>query len=153
VGIGVGLALPTTVLAFWLSYQAGWSNFWIHQFSMQVINWVGVVVSLGWMGVVVLACHAGCRSWLGKSFAGVGRMALTNYLLHSLICTFIFYGYGLGLYGSVDRVGQIGIVMAIWAFQLLASPLWLRHFRFGPAEWLWRTLSYGALQPMRIGKS
>lgn len=153
VGIGVGLALPITVLAFWLSYQAGWRNFWIHQFSMQVINWVGVVVSLGWMGIVVLSCHAGCRSWLGQAFAAVGRMALSNYLLHSLICTFIFYGYGLGLYGSVERVGQVGIVMGIWAFQLLISPLWLRHFRFGPAEWLWRTLSYGKLQPMRKGSS
>ena len=77
-------------------------------------------------------------------------MALTNYLLHSLICTTIFYGRGFGLYGHVERVGQFGIVLLIWAFQLGISPLWLKHFRFGPAEWLWRTLAYLKCQPMRL---
>ena len=105
------------------------------------------------LGIIMLLCHAGCRSWLGRALAAVGRMALSNYLLHSLLCTSIFYGFGLGLYGSVERTGQMGIVVSIWVLQLLISPLWLRHFRFGPAEWVWRTLSYGKVQPMRPVRS
>jgi uncharacterized protein len=76
-------------------------------------------------------------------------MAFTNYLVQTVICTTIFYGHGFGLFGSVERTGQILIVLAVWALQLWYSPLWLRHFRFGPAEWLWRSLTYGRPQPMR----
>jgi uncharacterized protein len=150
VGLGVGIGLPITAFAFWLSYRTGWSNFWVQQFSMQVILWVGIVVALGWMGIVMLACKDGCRSWVGRALAAVGRTALSNYLLQSLLCTSIFYGFGLGLYGSVERTGQVAIVAGIWVLQLILSPLWLRFFRFGPAEWVWRTLSYGRLQPLRL---
>jgi uncharacterized protein len=150
VALGLLVGLPLTAYAFWLSYQVGWSDFWIQRISLQVIHWVGIVVSLGWLGIVVLSCRKGCMSPLGQAFASVGRLALSNYLLQSLVCTFIFYGFGLGLYGSVDRVGQIGIVVGIWVGQLLISPLWLRHFRFGPAEWVWRSLSYGKVQPLRV---
>ena len=76
-------------------------------------------------------------------------MALTNYLLHTVICTFLFYGQGLALYGRLDRVEQLGVVLGIWVLQLAVSPWWLRHFRFGPLEWLWRSASYGRLQSMR----
>jgi uncharacterized protein len=147
IGIGVGVGLPITALAFWLSYSTGWGNYWVQQFSLQVIYWVGILVSLAWVGIVMLACKDGCGSWLGKAFAAAGRTALSNYLLHSILCTSIFYGFGLGLYGSVERVGQMGIVAGVWMLQLLLSPLWLKYFRFGPAEWVWRTLSYGKLQP------
>ena len=77
-------------------------------------------------------------------------MALTNYLAHSLIMTTIFYGYGLGLYGEVPRLGQMGFVAALIALQLAWSPWWLARFRFGPAEWAWRSLSYWKRQPMRV---
>ena len=76
-------------------------------------------------------------------------MALTNYLTHSLVCTTIFYGYGLGLFATINRTGLMGIVLAISAVQLIVSPLWLARFRFGPAEWVWRSLTYWRLQPMR----
>jgi uncharacterized protein len=74
-------------------------------------------------------------------------MAFSNYILQTLICTTIFYGHGLGLFGSVDRVGQAAIVAAIWAVELTTSPLWLARFRFGPLEWLWRSLTYWRWQP------
>ena len=61
----------------------------------------------------------------------------------------LFYGHGLGWFGSVDRTGQVGVVAAVWAVQLVASPLWLRRFRFGPAEWAWRWLTYGVRPPLR----
>ena len=75
-------------------------------------------------------------------------MALTNYLLHTIIATTIFYGHGLGYFGQVSRVGQILIVSGIWAFQIPFSAWWLKRFQFGPFEWLWRSLSYMKQQPL-----
>jgi len=76
-------------------------------------------------------------------------MALSNYLTHSIVCTTLFYGYGFNLFGTINRTGLASIVLIIWVTQLLLSPIWLRHFRYGPAEWLWRSLTYWKLQPMR----
>jgi uncharacterized protein len=72
-----------------------------------------------------------------------------NYLAHSVICALIFNGVGLGLVGELQRYQLYYVVAGIWLVQLVVSPLWLRHYRFGPAEWLWRSLTYGARQPMR----
>jgi uncharacterized protein len=80
-------------------------------------------------------------------------MAFTNYILHSLICTTIFYGHGFGLFGKVERIGQLGIVVAIWTLQLVISPLWLRYFIYGPLEWLWRSLTYLKREPLRRTQS
>jgi uncharacterized protein len=81
--------------------------------------------------------------------APVGQMALSNYLSQSLICTFLFYGWGLGLSGRVGTALTIPLTLAIFAAQMIWSPLWLKRFRFGPAEWVWRSLTYGAMQPMQ----
>jgi uncharacterized protein len=81
--------------------------------------------------------------------APVGRMALTNYLLQSIICTLIFYGYGLGLFGQVGATVGLLLTLVIYAAQIPFSHWWMRRYRFGPAEWLWRTLTYGKPQPMR----
>jgi uncharacterized protein len=113
--------------------------------------WGSLPVALGWVGLVMLAVRRGWWDGLRARFAAVGRMAFTNYIAQSVICTWIFYGHGLGLFGRVDRVGQVGIMLAVWAVMLAVSPLWLRRFRFGPLEWLWRSLVYRRLQPMRRG--
>ena len=84
-----------------------------------------------------------------RTFAAVGRTAFTNYLLQTVLATSIFYGHGLGLFGSVTRVEQYGIVLAIWVVQVVLSVLWLSYYRFGPVEWVWRTLTYGERQPLR----
>jgi uncharacterized protein len=109
-----------------------------------------LVVALGHVGLLMMIVQSGALSWLTRRLAAVGRMALSNYLTHSLVCTTLFYGYGFGLFGHINRVGMAAIVLAIWVFQLLVSPIWLKHFRFGPAEWLWRSLTYWRPQPMRI---
>jgi uncharacterized protein len=75
-------------------------------------------------------------------------MALSNYLAHSLICAFVFYGFGFGLYGQLERHQIYYVVFAIWVFQLITSPIWLKYFLFGPFEWLWRSLTYVKKQPM-----
>jgi uncharacterized protein len=76
-------------------------------------------------------------------------MALTNYLLQSVILGLIFYGYGFGLLGHVGSATAAGIGTLLYLIQVKASSVWLRHFRFGPFEWLWRSLTYGKRQPMR----
>ena len=103
----------------------------------------------GWIGLVMLLCKQGWFAKLSHPLACVGRMALTNYLSQTLIVTFIFYGHGLGKFGSMERPGMYAIVLGVWALQLVWSPLWLRWFRFGPMEWVWRSLTYLRLEPMR----
>ncbi|MCX7839949.1 MAG: DUF418 domain-containing protein [Anaerolineae bacterium] len=82
--------------------------------------------------------------------APTGRLALTNYLGQSIICTLIFYGYGLGWFGRVDRATGVGLAIVIYVFQVLLSAWWVKRFRYGPAEWLWRSLTYLKPQPFRV---
>lgn len=88
------------------------------------------------------------RRWLAV-LAPVGRMGLTNYLLTSVLGVLLFYGYGLGLMGKLSSAAQIALTLALFALQIVFSHLWLTRFRFGPAEWLTRSLTYGKAQPMR----
>lgn len=107
-------------------------------------------VATGYMGLLLLLCKTGMLRWLTSRLAAVGRMALSNYLFHSIVCAFLFTGYGFALYGRLERHQLYYVVAAIWIFQLVVSPIWLRHFRFGPFEWLWRSLTYWRRQPFRI---
>ena len=132
--------------------QTIFSEVWRGEYAMffgSMFNYGGsLFVSLGWIGAVMLIYKSEKLRFITRPLAAVGRMALTNYLMHSIICTTIFYGHGFGMFGQVERVGQILIVAAIWAIQLIVSPIWLRHFRFGLLEWLWRSLTYWRLQPV-----
>jgi uncharacterized protein len=148
--IGYGIGLP--VCGYGMGTLIGHNFDFIHFFKTgSLFNYFGsVLVSLGHIGVLMLIYKSGLLSWLTGRLAAVGRMAFSNYFLHTLICTTLFYGYGFGLFGHINRFGLFGIVVAIWILQLYISPLWLKHFRFGPAEWLWRSLTYRKLQPMRV---
>jgi uncharacterized protein len=75
-------------------------------------------------------------------FAPVGRMALTNYIMQTVICVIIFYGYGFGLFGRFGSFYSTLTALAIFTFQIVASSIWLRYFKFGPLEWIWRQLTY-----------
>jgi uncharacterized protein len=86
-------------------------------------------------------------------FASLGRMALTNYLTESIVLGVIFYGYGFGLFGRMGSAPAALIGIALYIGQLFSSRIWLRHYRFGPVEWLWRSLTYGRLQRMRGSSS
>jgi uncharacterized protein len=79
-------------------------------------------------------------------------MALTNYLLQTVILVALFNGYGAGLIGHTGPAVGLVVALALFALQMIWSPIWLNHFRFGPMEWLWRSLTYGAPQPMRIAR-
>ena len=108
------------------------------------------LMCLGYAGWVVRGMHS--PTWAAKLawLAPAGRMALTNYLMQSLVCTLVFYGYGLGYFERLPRAWQVPFVLALFCLQVLLSRWWLRRFRFGPMEWLWRSLTYLKLQPMRL---
>ena len=148
VAAALAVGLPLQAYGVALDFARGWQA-WSFFFGMQFIYWPSIAVSLGYVGLVMLVCRAATLRPLTRSIAAVGRTALTNYLLQTIICTTIFYGHGFGWFGAVDRVGQVGVVAAVWAAQLVASSLWLRRFRFGPAEWTWRWLTYGVRPPLR----
>jgi uncharacterized protein len=151
----VGLIVGLSAAAY--GVQQNFAHNWDMAFSrfgpgFQFNYWGSLLVSSGYIGLVMLWVQWGGLAKVQTALAAVGRMALSNYLLHTLIVTTIFYGHGLGLFGSVDRSGQVIIVLVIWLCQLLWSPIWLHYFRFGPAEWLWRSLTYWKLQPMVLKK-
>ncbi len=105
--------------------------------------WSSIVLGLGYAAAIVLLSEFG----LLRIFGPIGRMALTSYLSQSVIMGYLFYGYGLGLFGRLGMLPAAEIAVAIYAVQLVASALWLRYFRFGPVEWLWRSFTYDAPQP------
>ena len=106
-------------------------------------------VAAGHIGLVMTIIKLGLFNWLQNGLAAVGKMALTSYISHSIICGIIFYGVGFGLYGTMERHELYYVVFAIYVFQLIFSPLWLRYYKFGPIEWVWRSLTYLKKQPMR----
>lgn len=110
-----------------------------------------VAVTVGHVGLLMLICNSSMLSGLKRRLAAVGQMAFTSYVSHSIICAFIFFGFGFGQFGRLQRYQLYYVVIAIWTFQLIVSPIWLAHYRYGPLEWLWRSLTYRKLQPMRRG--
>jgi uncharacterized protein len=109
-----------------------------------------VVLAIGY-GATIIALFAFTRaSRVLRVFTPLGRMAFTNYLAQSLIFGWIFFGYGLGLFGRMTASHAIIIGVAVYIVQIAWSSWWLQRFRFGPVEWLWRTLMYGTRQPWRI---
>ncbi|MCY3969180.1 MAG: DUF418 domain-containing protein [Acidobacteria bacterium] len=145
---GFGLGLPIVIAG--VVYNTHHDFAFEHsQFQGQTFNYVGSLgVFLGYVALVMLAVQLGWLPGLQRRLTAAGRMAFTNYISQSVICTLIFYGHGLGLYERVDRLGQLGIVVGIWILQLIWSPWWLARFRFGPLEWLWRSLTYMKFQSM-----
>ena len=147
VGLIPGMLLSSTGVA--LNFRMQWSM----EFSMflgKQFNYLGsVLTALGYVGLVMLTVKLSSFRGVKNTLAAVGRMAFSNYILMTLICTFLFYGHGLGLFGHVERKSQALMVVGIWAVILIISPLWLRSFRYGPLEWFWRRLTYGQWPPLK----
>jgi len=117
----------------------------------EVLDTIGYLAlsSVYAIAIILLAQREACKPFL-RPLAAVGRMALSNYLFQSLVCTTLFYSYGIGLYGKIGPAAGLFLTFAIYAGQVLLSLAWLRHFRFGPMEWVWRSLTYGKPQPMGL---
>jgi uncharacterized protein len=106
-------------------------------------------LTVGHLSLIMLVYKSGIVPVFFKALSKVGQMAFSNYLMQSILCSLIFYGYGLSWFGGLQRY-ELYIVMAgLWLFQIAFSNLWLQYFRFGPFEWLWRSLTYWKRQPMK----
>src|SRR5690606_29073303 len=118
--------------------------------SAQALGMLGSgLMCLGYLGWLV-AFFKGPGARLGAWLAPAGRMALTNYLMQSVVCTLVFYGYGLGWYGQLPRAWHVPFALVLFVLQVLLAHVWLARFRFGPMEWLWRSATYLRPQPMRL---
>ena len=141
---GLGLGLPLNVAGAWLAADAApYLPGSTLGMAEVLTDAVGVpLLALGYAAGIALLTRSPLASRTLMAFAPVGRMALTNYLLQSVICMFVFYGIGLGLYGQVGTAAASGIALLVFASQALLSLWWLRRYQYGPAEWAWRRMTY-----------
>jgi uncharacterized protein len=109
-----------------------------------------VPMTLGHVGLIVLLVQSGRLARLLAALAAVGRMALTNYIGQTVICSLLFYGFGFGLFARLSHSQVMLVMVGIWLVQIMFSVTWLQRFRYGPLEWLWRSLTYMRMQPMRL---
>jgi uncharacterized protein len=148
VAAGLIVGIPLIWYGVEQNFAAGWRVTYSIFLGSQYNYWGSVLMSLTYVGLIMLLCRSGASPRALRPLAAVGQMALTNYLVQSILCTTLFYGHGLGQFGHFSRVEQFLTVLAVWAFQLIVSPIWLEFFRFGPFEWLWRSLTYWECQPL-----
>jgi uncharacterized protein len=141
--------LPVTVLGTSMDFAHGWDFQYGFFIGQQYTYWASLALAMAWIAGIMRVAHAFPNAALTRRIAAIGRTAFSNYIFHSVICTFLFYGYGLSLFGRVSRGLQLALVLGIWCAELILSPLWLSRFQFGPLEWLWRSLTYLRHQPFR----
>jgi uncharacterized protein len=148
IGIGVGLAANAALGAWQLREGfGGYATFTSHILWSMPFDFA---MSLGYAALVMAVVQAAkAPSVIIDRVAAVGRMAFTNYLMTSIIMTTIFYGYGLGLTGRLERAELFLVMLGMWALMLGWSKPWLDRFNYGPFEWLWRSMSRLQLQRMR----
>jgi uncharacterized protein len=164
--VGYGVGLPLAAVACWQRIDAGFEpgaanllqtlaaqpgslgqfgqvlHRWEHLLQALAFQPSRMAVALGHTAVVMLVVRCGWFKGFVWLFAGVGRMALTNYLMQTVLCTTYFYGYGLGKFDKLTRAELNIVVATVWGLELLWSGPWLMFFYFGPVEWLWRWLTY-----------
>ena len=118
-------------------------------YVLRLFDWATVGGAVTYACVLLLIWQRPRGERLLQPLAATGRMALTTYLTQSIVCTLLFYGYGLGWYGSVGFTGMLLITVILFGCQMAVSTWWLARFRYGPVEWVWRTLTYGHAPSMR----
>jgi len=120
------------------------------QVVLKFFDWATEGTALAYACVLLLIWQRPRGQRVLRPLAATGRMALTTYLTQSIVCTLLFYSYGLGWYGRVGVTGCFFLTLILFAFQMAASTWWLSRYRYGPVEWLWRTLTYGHAPPMSL---
>ncbi|MCK5127705.1 MAG: DUF418 domain-containing protein [candidate division Zixibacteria bacterium] len=140
--IGYGIGFLLSVFGLYSIITSGYDPI-VGLRVMGVDDYIGsLFVSIGHASLIMIIIKSEVLMFLTDRLAAIGRVALSNYLFHTLVFTTVFYGYGLGLFGRFERFELALMVLAMWLFQLIVSPIWLRFYRFGPFEWLWRIVTY-----------
>jgi uncharacterized protein len=142
VGYGVGLTVNWFETTSYIESHFSMVSYFKNQ---QTYDLGRIFTTMGHVGMVMLFAKSNVLGFLKRSLAAVGRMALTNYIMHTVFATTIFGIFKQ--YGQWQRYELYYLVLGIWLFQLILSPIWLRYFKFGPLEWLWRWLTYGKKPP------
>ena len=155
--IGYGIGLPLVIYSMYYGF--------IHFSTLEAnlarmekvsINWVNLIypfqrilLVMGHASALILLYKSGKIQGLFRRLGAVGQMAFTNYIMHSIICTLFFFGYGLNYYAELEFYQIYFVALAIWVLQLIISPIWLKYYLFGSLEWVWRSLTYWKLQPFK----
>ena len=148
--IAVGLILTAQRWGYLALVEVGPFSPFARKFAFAALNDLAPILAALGYAALVLAASGFASARRALQFAvPVGRMAFSNYIMQSILLGFLFYGYGFGLMGRVGAAAGLGIAVAIYAAQAVTSRWWLERYRFGPLEWLWRTLMYGEGQPWR----
>ena len=146
------IVLPTgfiiVIIGVIKNFNADWNWTYSMFLGSQFNYWGSLLISIGYISLIMLFSKYSYLNSFKKRLASIGQMALTNYIVQSVISVLIFFGVGFSLFGQVDRWIQVLIVLTIWFLQLLWSKPWLNRYRYGPLEWLWRSLSYGKIQAL-----
>jgi uncharacterized protein len=148
--IGLGVGIPVILL--------GVRSMHAHQFSfveLFLMDWwfnyfASLFVVAGYIGLLVLWSRSGAAGFVRRALERVGRTAFSCYIAQSILCVMVFNGFGFALWGELSRAELWIVVAGIWAVLLVGATVWLRWFRFGPLEWVWRSLAYRRAQPMVV---
>lgn len=159
--LGYGLGLPLVAWEIYYGYRYIPNlEAWLAQMESIRIPWHNllypiqrIAIMMGHIALVMLIIRRGILKRLLGCLAAVGQMALTNYIMQTILCSFIFLGFGLNYFDAFQYYQIFYFIVVIWLFQLLTSFIWLQYFLFGPLEWLWRVLTYWKIQGFRRDRS
>lgn len=146
---GLGAFLISVALSAYFILYEGATPYWLRLSGYEFEKVSRILVCLFYVATFALLSDTRIFRGVMAYFSAPGRMGLTNYLLQSLVCTTIFYSYGFGLYGTVSPALSVVLSVIFFAFQVIVSRWFLQRFNFGPMEWIWKSMTYGAWQNMR----
>lgn len=147
----IGLPLSYLIVSRPYSYAARYYTYYLshNYFDLVCLEQIPrFLLAIAYASLLIVFCLKGYFSKLLNALAAVGRMAFSNYILQSVLFMILFYGCGLALFGTFNRIQLYFICVFMWLFHLLFSVIWLRHFRYGPLEWIWRSLTFRKRFPM-----
>ncbi len=148
--VGFGLGLPLSYLRIQPLLIHHFNHYdYLKNVSFEFYQLSRLLRAIGFFALIMLMYKSGSFKWLFALMRPVGQMAFTNYLMQSFLCGVFFYGVGFGMFGQIQRYEMFYIILCVWGIEIAWSHIWLRYFRFGPLEWLWRSLTYWKKQPFK----
>jgi uncharacterized protein len=147
--LGFSLGLPIASFGLWQYHANNFDFEWSLTVGRAPNHIATILLAAAYISMIMLWSHSPRWPGFKTRLSAVGRMAFSNYIGQTMLATALFYGWGMGLYARLNRLELLLVMVLIWILQLLISPWWLARFRYGPLEWLWRTLCYWKLQPIR----